>query len=252
LNIGCHARATDRVRACAWQLCKENCVFKRAGLTAAAVIAAFTVLFLAGSPVPALAHERRQLGKYTMVVGFLGEPAYVNQQNGLDLRVYTLPEGTDPATAPSSARIGTENLEKTLKAEVIFGGESQKMALTLEPRFRDPGAYDGHFFPTAAGDYTFHIFGTIEGMNVDETFTSSPEGFSSVEEVRELEFPKKLMSAQDVEAELATLKASASTPAASNADDDSTTLPTVLAIIGILAGAAGLLVGGFALARGRS
>jgi hypothetical protein len=79
-------------------------------------------------------------------------------------------------------------LDQTLKAEVIFG--DQKMELTLEPRWQTPGAYDAYFFPTAAGDYTFHIFGEIEGTAVDESFTSSPEGFSSVEAREELEFPK--------------------------------------------------------------
>lgn len=207
-----------------------------------------------GSATPAFAHERRTLGKYTMVVGFLGEPAYVGEPNGLDLRVFTLPAGVDPANAKSTDRIGITGLEKTLKAEVIFGGEAQKMSLTLEPRFNDAGAYNGHFFPTATGDYTYHIFGTIEGMNVDESFTSSPEGFSSVEDVKDLQFPKKVPSNEELASQISAGSASSSAQpsASSSSDDDSNTVPIVLAIVGIVVGAVGLAAGGTALARGRS
>jgi hypothetical protein len=39
------------------------------------------------------AHEQRELGKYQLVVGFIVEPAYEGQKNGLDLRVTKLEEG---------------------------------------------------------------------------------------------------------------------------------------------------------------
>jgi hypothetical protein len=43
----------------------------------------------------------------------------------------------------------------------------------------------------AAGDYTFHIFGTINGDAIDETFTSSPEGFGAVEDAATIQFPSQ-------------------------------------------------------------
>ena len=151
---------------------------------------AVTVLTLfALLPALAGAHEVREVGegKYRVVVGFLDEPAFAGELNGLDLRVTLNEEGT-PAPDGSVTRTPVEGLAASLQAEVIFG--DQRMALPLEPAFGDPGAYAFHFFPMVAGDYTFHIFGTIEGVPIDEFFTSSPEGFNSVQPVEPLQFPK--------------------------------------------------------------
>src|SRR5215211_6984239 len=157
----------------------------------------FNRLWLAGfivaalfalAPTLASAHEQRAVadGEYTLVVGFLDEPAFTSVKNGLDLRVTAAPAGT-PAEGEEAEGVPVEGLEATLKAEVIYS--DQKRDLPLEPAFRDPGAYESWFFPMAAGDYSFHIFGEIEGTPIDETFTSSPEGFSSVEDRALYEFP---------------------------------------------------------------
>jgi hypothetical protein len=143
------------------------------------------------APAIASAHEHRDVagGKYSMVVGFLDEPAFTTVKNGLDLRVSTQPAGTPtPTSDEDTGGTPVEGLEKTLKAEVIYG--DQKMDLMLEPAFGAPGAYEAWFFPMAAGDYSFHIYGDIEGTDIDETFTSSPEGFSSVLDRAQYEFPK--------------------------------------------------------------
>ena len=177
-----------------------------------------------------------------MVVGFLGEPAYLNQPNGLDLRFYTVEEGVELLEATAEERTGVEGLEETLQAEVSFGGEAP-MPLTIEPRFRDPGAYDGNFLPTAVGDYTFHITGTVNGTEIDETFTSSPEGFGAIEEPTE--YPVQIQTNQELEAALGS-------GGEEEDDSDSSTMPIVLGIIGIVLGAAGLGAGGMALTRGRA
>jgi hypothetical protein len=207
---------------------------------AATLIGSVSLLALAlGGTTPTLAHEHRTVGDHYWIVGFLNEPAYLNQPNGIDLRIYTLPAGIDPDTAKSTDRIGTTGLDQTLQAEVSVGGGAEKLPVELEPRFNDPGAYNGYFIPTAAGDFTFHIFGTVEGTDVDESFTSSPEGFSSVEDTSDLQFPVKIQSPQ----ELATAVTSA------DSGGDSNTLPIVLAIIGIAVGVLGLSAGGLALSR---
>jgi hypothetical protein len=151
------------------------------------VVALFAVL----APLAASAHEHRDIAdnQYTVTVGFLDEPAFVGEKNGLDLRV----EKNDLAATPDAdgeyPKTPVEGLDQTLTVEVIYG--DQRMNLTLEPRFRDPGAYNAYFFPMAAGDYSFHITGQIEGVAIDETFTSSPETFSGVEDRAPLEFPKQ-------------------------------------------------------------
>ena len=43
--------------------------------------------------------------------------------------------------------------------------------------------------PTEAGDYTWHIWGEIEGTPVDVTMTSSPDTFSSVQAKDGVAFP---------------------------------------------------------------
>src|SRR5437899_4850803 len=55
----------------------------------------------------ALAHEKRHVGKYTFVVGFLDEPAYANIKNGLDLTIctgdactYSVPDGQKVVSNP--------------------------------------------------------------------------------------------------------------------------------------------------------
>jgi hypothetical protein len=155
-------------------------------------LALFVLATLAlAMPAATLAHEQRDVadGQYQFVVGFLEEPAFVGEKNGLDLRV-TKPAGPDatPTADGEEARIPVEGLEATLQAEVIYG--DQTMALPLRPAFRDPGAYESYFFPMAEGDYSFHIFGEIEGVAIDETFTSSPDGFDAVQAREPLEFPK--------------------------------------------------------------
>ena len=82
-----------------------------------------------------------------------------------------------------------EGLTETLQAEVLY--EDQTMALPLTAMWDDPAGYYSVFFPTAAeGDYTFRIFGTIDGTEIDESFTSGPETFGPVEDPAPLRFPQ--------------------------------------------------------------
>jgi hypothetical protein len=143
------------------------------------------------SPLTAEAHEVRQLadGKYEIVVGFIDEPVFAGDKSGLEFFVSDLSTTATPVAGEQAAEgTAVEGLEETLKAEVIFG--DQTMELPLEARFYTPGAYESVFFPMKSGDYTFRIYGTIDGTDIDESFTSSPEGFGAVEDPAPLQFPK--------------------------------------------------------------
>ena len=111
-----------------------------------AVLGAVLTMFV--SVGVALAHEERTVGDYGFVVGFIDEPVYTGQKSGLELMI-------------SQADTPVEGLEETLQATVTFGEETRD--LPLEPRFGEPGWYESVFFPTAAGPYTFRIFGDIDG-----------------------------------------------------------------------------------------
>lgn len=178
-------------------------------------------------PTSALAHERRDVGKYTFVVGFLNEPAYEAQLNGLDLTITTRADNKP-----------VEGAEKTLKAEVIVGGNARSMPLTLTPRFRQPGKYVGDFMPTASGSYIFRIYGTLEGENVDQRFESGPGRFDDVQPISALQFPQKLPDAAAVQAQVNDAQAAAATA-------------RTLALAGIGVGVLGLVVAVVAIVQSR-
>jgi hypothetical protein len=159
-----------------------------------AVVSLLVAAFALVTPALASAHEHRDIanGQYTMVVGFSTEPAYTGFLNGLSLRVSDNSQATPATDGGEATGAPVEGLEGTLQAEIIYG--DQKMPLTLEPQFRTPGAYNAWVVPTSAGDYSFHIFGTIGNTPVDETFTSSPDTFSSVTDQSTIQFPKSSAS----------------------------------------------------------
>ena len=141
----------------------------------------------------ASAHESRTIdnGKYVMRVGFLEEPTYQGLENGLDLTVCQGTCVSDPAT-PNVYTNGVTGAFNTLQAEVIYG--SQSMTLTISPvapLSANPGRYLSRFVPTKAGDYTFHIYGTINSDKVDERFTSGPDTFDPVLPLTAAQFPDK-------------------------------------------------------------
>ncbi len=175
----------------------------------------------------AIAHERRTVGAVNFVVGWLNEPALLNQPNSVDLRI--------SKAADASAITGAE---KTLKVEIAQG--EQKLSLDISPRFNASGAYNAYLTPTKAGVYSFKFTGTIDGANVNETFTSSATTFGSVEEPRA--FPADLPSNQSLEERVVALEAA---PEGGDSSDSA----MIAAIVGIILGAAGLAVGGFALTK---
>ena len=139
----------------------------------------------------ALGHERRAVGPYTFVVGWINEPSYVGLLNSLDLTV-----------TETNSEKAVEGLEKTLKADLTFGGSSQAQPLALAARFGLPGKYSAYVVPTKVGDYTFHISGTVGTMNIDERFESGPGRFGSIESTEALQYPAKVVSNADLAARL--------------------------------------------------
>lgn len=171
----------------------------------------------------ASAHERRTVGSYQFLVGFLNEPPIVDEPNGVSL---TVTQGQGSAATP------VEGLANSLKVEVRSQGQS--MTFDLTPVFGKAGAYQAVFIPTASGTYSFRIFGTLNGQPVDQTFTSGPNTFDDVNPRDALSFPFKTSSA-------ATLDQTA-TAAHQTADT-----ARWLALGGLVLGALGVIVGGAGL-----
>lgn len=170
------------------------------------------------------AHEVRQVGEYQFVVGFIDEPVFTDQKSGLEFEV-------------TRADQPVEGLEETLEAEVIFGSDTR--ALPLEPRFGAPGWYQSVFFPTAAGPYTFHIFGGIEGFAIDESFTAGPDTFGEVEDSTSGQFPVAFPATADLVRD-------------AGAGAGASTTATIALVVGAAGLVAGLVALGLALARRRA
>ena len=89
-------------------------------------------------------------------------------------------------------------------AVVVSTAGVDSPSLALEPAFDaveatgPPGEYDAALVPTAPGDYTFHMTGSIHGTAVDLTLASGAETFEPVVGSGDLEFPAKLPSLGDV------------------------------------------------------
>lgn len=178
---------------------------------------------LALGAASALGHEQRDVAGYSFVVGFVDEPVFTGQKSGLEFLVN---QGEEPV----------EGLEETLQAEVIY--QDERRDLPLSPRFGEAGWYESIFFPTAAGPYTFRIFGDIGGQPIDESFTSGPDTFSEVEEQTGGQFPLELPPQAEV--------AAASQRGADAAGQ--ATLALILGVAGVVVGIAAL---GLALAGRR-
>lgn len=123
----------------------------------------------------ASAHGTRQVGDVEWVVGWVEEPAFVGFKNGVEVRL-----SRDGAPVEGAA--------ETLEVTVSLGDQSSD-AMPMRAAFNEPGAYLADLIPTAPGDYTFRFVGTVDGEEVDESFTGSEVGFDEVRATTEVAFP---------------------------------------------------------------
>jgi hypothetical protein len=205
---------------------------KRIALTGAVATLAVLAgaLLLGGS---AAAHERRNVGPFTFVVGWLTEPALLNQPNSVDLRITRTADNT-PVTGA----------EKSLKVEIQMDG--QKLNGDLTPRFNTPGAYNAYLTPTKTGAFTFVVSGAIDGTPINETFKAGQGTFGLVEEPKG--FPQPLPAVQDVAKSVDALKEGAGGSSTSGSSDSGDTA-LIVAIVSLIVGGVGLGVGVYGLTR---
>ena len=209
-----------------------------------AAASALTLVMLTAAP--AFAHEGRKLGDLEMEVGWGTEPALAGQPNSA---LVLLVHHGEPVV----------DLGDTLEFEVTFGDQTQQFPIEpfFEPgEFGTPGDYRAWFIPTRPGQYMFHFFGTIDGEEVDETFTPGPGGFEEVESPRSIQFPEQEPTtgelAERIDREVPRLTSSIGDvqAAANTAADDASSAKT-FGLIGVIVGAAGLLVAIVALVASR-
>jgi hypothetical protein len=164
----------------------------------------------------ASAHGKTTVGDYELEIGFHNEPVIVNQPNSLDLFITNSKTGQP-----------VNGQEGNLKAEIIFG--ASKKSLEISPMDGVDGGYTAMLIPTAIGDYTWHITGMIENTPLDVSMTSSPTTFGSGEAAADYLFP----------------------PVAAQSAGVSPSTALTVGVLGVVLGAAGLIVGFMAMSGSR-
>lgn len=146
-------------------------------MRAIALASAVTAFVL---PAAAFAHQEEvyRIGDkdYMMVIGSINEPVIVDDKSGVELRVALVPrDGHEEAEhSHSGGDNAVTGLESTLKVELIAG--DAKRTLNFSPIFGEAGAYKAVFIPTVQTTLTYRVFGTINNIPVDLSFTCNPAG----------------------------------------------------------------------------
>jgi hypothetical protein len=184
----------------------------------------------------ALAHEHRDISNYEVIVGWLTEPAFEGQKNGVDLRV------TNATTQQP-----VEGLENTVQVEITHVPTGVAKVFNLRTIYRDPGHYTVDLLLTAPGHYRMRFFGTIEGMNVNETFDSKSGGggYNDVQSSADIQFPNRIAEMREIEGVVKNFAEENH-----NASEKASRASTV-AVSGIVLGAVGLVAGTISLVVSR-
>ena len=221
----------------------------KTSLRATAVIAG-ALIALAASPAVASAHYVFTAGKYRIAIGWQNEPAFgtdtfVGEQNAIQVFV-------DVASAdnPKGTPVSTLNQDCThpdFQVTVTVGTTTSSPFCPAPAYDPDTGngrldEYDYALIPTVVGNYTFHIFGSIDGTSISTTVTSGPTTFDSIADSSSVEFPVAVPAVGAVSTKVdavnqraASALASAQTAATTASDaKNSASSATILAIVAIL------------------
>lgn len=145
------------------------------------VVAIAATILMGLAAQPAAAHETREVDRFTFVVGWVDEPAYSGIPNQVDLRI-TETDSEEPYV----------DLTDTLDVDITFGDEMTTM--TMRPAFRvdvygEPGTYVADLVPSRPGQWEFRFHGTVDDVEIDETFVSGPDTFNDIEDISEASWP---------------------------------------------------------------
>ena len=182
----------------------------------AMVTAAVALLLVTGV---ADAHIVKTFGKYTVALGWVHEPTYVGEQNAVQVVI-----------KDASGKAVTDLNDGDLKVTVSTGGQTSDALPLLNTFDPDtglgvPGDYEAPLIPTAPGDYTFHLTGSIDGTTVDETATSSDSTFNSVVDATGIQFPNQLPALTDIMTRLDRIDARFASPAPGSSAAPSSAVP---------------------------
>jgi hypothetical protein len=231
-------------------------------LRVSAVVAGLLIA-LATSVAVASAHYVFTAGKYRIAIGWQNEPAFgtdtfVGEQNAIQVFV-------DIASAdnPKGTPVSTLNQDCThpdFQVTVTVGTTTSSPFCPAPAYDPDTGngrldEYDYALIPTVVGNYTFHIFGSINGTPIDQTVTSGPTTFDSIADASSVEFPVAVpataalstkVDAVNQRAASALASAQSATATASGAKtsaSSATTLAIIAIVLAVILGGLNLAIG---------
>lgn len=198
-------------------------------ITAAALLLTTTLV----SPGAVDAHVLKNIGAYSVALGWKIEPTYLGVPNAVQVIVKDA-KGNPIVDIPDG----------DLSVVVSIAGQSSA-SLPLNNSFDSDtglgiqGDYEASIAPTVPGDYTFHLTGKIHGTAVDETATASDSTFDSVVDSGTVDFPTKLPSIADLTTRVDRIEARASAaPGASSGPDAATVAQSAVTVAGTAQSAA--------------
>lgn len=232
-------------------------------------VASLVILSLTISTI--LAHEGRPVGDYRFIVGWQEEPAYEGVKNAASVQISkvvesesgehgegghssltpTAPKVLASVTGQHAQTVPVEGLEGSIQVEVTHVPTGASRVQELLAVFGEPGHYVAVMIPTASGVYEFRVFGTIEGVAVDETFVSrgGGGGFDDIRTSADLQFPEQLPELREIESgvrgALDTAQQAQDTALAAQESGGNT-----LAIVALIVGIAGVVIAGVAFVVG--
>ncbi len=131
------------------------------------------VLALVLLPLTSLAAPvSRTVGdRFEITVQYMNEPAILGDTNGVRMQIT---ENGEPVSGAHS----------TLTVQVEF----MEAVRVLNMYENQPGVYTGVFIPMQDGQYSFSVYGEVDGTEINETYTVD-DGLVSVTPRTDYEFP---------------------------------------------------------------
>jgi hypothetical protein len=222
----------------------------------ASVASAAMLLALATSVAVASAHYVFTAGIYRVAIGWQFEPAfgsdtYVGAQNAIQVFV-DVASANNPKGTPVST-LNQDCSHPDFQVTVTVGGTTSSPYCPAPAYDGDTGngrldEYDYPLIPTVVGNYTFHIFGAINGTAIDKTVTSGPTTFDSIADSSSVEFPVAVPATAAIATKVNAVDqraadALASAQSAKSSSSSASVLAIIAIVIAVLLSAANLAIG---------
>lgn len=143
-------------------------MFSARSLLLAILVAILLPVTVAAAPISRTVGDR-----FDITVQYMHEPAILGDTNGIRM---TIAENGEPVSGAHTSLI----------VQVEFMEAVRVLNMSEDPA--QPGTYTGVFIPMQEGEYTFGISGTLDGVDINETFTVA-DGLVNVTPRGDYEFP---------------------------------------------------------------